>query len=66
MKVKDIISELDISNDIDKRKKEYVEAKLKERKREIEKTELILKRMKEDYRDLLKSDLDKIYYDECW
>ena len=58
--------EHEVTLDIDAEKQNCVREILKEKKREIEKTRTILKKLERQYQDLLDTDIDEIYYDWCW
>ena len=58
--------ELNVESEILGEKACAVKSKLKEKKREIQKTELILNKLKRQYKELLEKDIDEIYYDEIW
>lgn len=56
----------EVCRKISSEKEEKVKKVLEEKRREIEKTEVILNKLQRQYEELLEKDIDEIYYNRCW
>jgi hypothetical protein len=58
--------ECNVCRSVESEKHEKVKNELKEKKREIEKTRVILNKLERQYQKMLDTEIDELYYDRCW